>query len=84
MILRLVMISSVVFYKRKKKLLNFYKSWLIFSKKIFSRCLLFPTLKIKLSVAEIVDRIFLKVTSFLQINIIDVFHLISKLETVEL
>ena len=40
-------------YQFFKKLLNFHKSWLIFSGKIFSITLPFPILKLNVSAAEI-------------------------------
>ena len=42
------------------KLLDFYKSWLIFSGKIFFTPLLFSILKVKFLIAKIVKRIFKK------------------------
>ena len=52
-------IASYQFFLR---MIGLSETWLIFSKKLFSTSLLFPILKEKFSVAEILRRIFCKET----------------------
>ena len=55
------------------KWLDFHKSWLTFSGKIFSATLLFPNLKVKVSVAEIVKTNLFKWNIFSKKTIFEYF-----------